>query len=126
MSHLSTHLIAQLERVICNWPDFSDMSHFKSAMNRLRPYLSNEYEESGLHNLPGALSKVLKVQITRDQAAIEFENSDHEPFKATFKFESDHQWKLVALLPQCPMCFGAGTNDNERCELCGGQGWGVK
>jgi hypothetical protein len=26
---------------------------------------------------------------------------------------------------QCPVCFGTGVNTGQRCQMCGGAGWGV-
>jgi hypothetical protein len=49
------------------------------------------------------------------------------PFVARFIREPGRQWRLIALDPMCPSCFGSGLIDaNTRlCDTCGGTGWGT-
>ena len=61
---------------------------------------------------------------TKEGIEVKFGAGDAWLWKAVFVSSQTSGWLLRSLTSLCPVCFGAGINEDEVCALCCGIGWG--
>jgi hypothetical protein len=115
--------ISRLRSIVSLWP--KKEVRLASPSHALKDLLASDFDAIDLATTISGVAEISDVQIDTGSATIEFLDFDDTPHRAMFKQTQSGEWKLKALKFQCPVCFGTGINDGEKCVGCSGVGWGA-
>ena len=123
MQHDEASAVDALRLILERWPGRDCVrSGLPPDVQRL---LDDVVDEADFLSPRSSGVDVKRVAIAAGVATIEFLDSEGYPHRAELRADDSHGWKVLSCKFQCPVCFGSGTNDGERCETCCGNGWGV-
>jgi hypothetical protein len=117
-------LVAVLKSIVELWPKHAS-DDITSARSRLQAYLADGFDPMDLLNRVTSVARVRRIVPSSTNAVIYFYDVDEILQRAVFELAKPSKWRLASLKFQCPVCFGGGMNDDEKCIMCGGSGWGA-
>jgi hypothetical protein len=120
----SKEWIAILRQIVAIWPK-PDGTEPVNYREELAPVLTSDFDQVDFVNKIQEVAEIARVSERPNNVEVQFYDVDGYLHKAVFVLEHGIAWRLQSLRFQCPVCFGSGVNDGERCEICRGTGWGA-
>ena len=113
-----------LKNIVMRWPKTAgaDLDAIRSGLGS---DLADGFDAVDLLNTVDSVVNVEAIEATDRRATIWFSDTDRALQRAVFELSPSGKWQLESLKFQCPVCFGTGINDGEKCGMCGGSGWGA-
>ncbi|MDX2303325.1 MAG: hypothetical protein NW226_11015 [Microscillaceae bacterium] len=109
------------------WNKKLEDKYFISAVIR-EELISKDFEIRYLENRDVFNFKILHIEFKNDKNIYEIKLEDEKkcPYKSELILEGG-KWKISSFIFMCFICFGKGVDwNNDTCEVCGGEGWGVQ